>query len=563
MKTLVLGTIPDDFSPDTHVPLGPWCFINKEEVYPEWESLSFQPDPFATAEELADAARITSEYSNSLIPAITQQLNRENGTKYSEKFWRLLVIPWLLYLVQTTWERQCRLKQFLQKHQGEAFRVDLVKDSIDWKFSDTVDFMYRGVLNPDYNAWLYSRMLERQLPSPWQVRYMEKSVRPSVRSNEMKPWRSWFKDSLMSRMRCIGVYGIGPANSIVWSLFLSAKPARGSLPPFQFGRTPTRCELNWILDFQKLLRSTVPLCFRDLENLGAKKKRIKEKTGKLSLIGPVIYYHEGQKLKLARRVEAGEKLVPTQHGGNYGELKSAPLISEVEYKHSGFFSWGWEKHEDYDGEVYPVASPYVSGLRDKHRQTNDELILVGTFANLFLLRFDSSPQALQQLEYRKSKCNFIESLKPAVFERTLYRPYPDERGAMRDRWYFEQKYPGVKILEEPLYTRIMRCKLLVLDHPLTTLNVALAANIPMVGFWDSKAWVMCRQAEPHFDAMQKAGVFFQTGKAAAEQVNKIWDDVRGWWARSEIQEARKVWCYQYARTSKLWWVEWLRVLWKM
>jgi len=109
----------------------------------------------------------------------------------------------------------------------------------------------------------------------------------------------------------------------------------------------------------------------------------------------------------------------------------------------------------------------------------------------------------------------------------------------------------------------MKCKLLALDHPVTTLSVALAANVPMVGFWDNKAWVMCRQAILYFEALQKAGVFFETGKAAAEQVNKVWDDVQGWWMQSEIQEARNAWCYQYARTSKLWWRDWMRVLWKL
>jgi len=563
MKTLVLGTIPDNFSPETHLPLGPWCFVNKEDIYPDWESLSFESDPFATSDELAEAARITSAYANSLIPVLTEQLNKESGTQYSEKFWRLLIMPWLLYLVQTTWERQCRLKQFLKKHQSQALTVELVKDSMDWKFSDTVDFLSRGVLNPDYNEGLYSRMLEKNLPSAWQGSYIEKSTGYNSPLNQRPTWKTWIKDAVSSRLRCRSVYGIGPINSILWSLFLSMKPTGHYLVVDQFHCKETSPELNWMLDFKKLLQSTLPACFKDIRNLGAKEEKKRARMGKVNLIGPVIYYHESNKLNLAYRVELGEKLISTQHGGNYGELKSAPLISEIEYKQSGFLSWGWEKHQDYVGNIYAAASPYLGDFRDRHHQTDDELILVSTLANLLCLRLDSTPQALQQLDYRKSKCDFLNSIKSSVLERTLYQPYSNEDGALKDRYYFERKFPGLKILEGGLYARLMKCKLLGLDHPVTTLNVALTANIPMVGFWDSKAWVMCRQATPYFEALRKAGVFFETGKAAAEQVNKIWDDVQGWWMQPEIQEARKAWCCQYARTSKLWWWEWMRVLWKL
>ena len=99
MKRLILSSIPDDFDPQNDICLGTWCFIDKEEVYPGWESLKFQPDPFPTPEAKADASRLTSLYANSLLPTLRKQLNQENGTTSSEKFWRLLVMPWLLTLM--------------------------------------------------------------------------------------------------------------------------------------------------------------------------------------------------------------------------------------------------------------------------------------------------------------------------------------------------------------------------------------------------------------------------------------------------------------------------------
>ena len=41
MRNLVIGRIPADFDPKTHVALGPWCFAGAEHIWPDWDDQEF------------------------------------------------------------------------------------------------------------------------------------------------------------------------------------------------------------------------------------------------------------------------------------------------------------------------------------------------------------------------------------------------------------------------------------------------------------------------------------------------------------------------------------------
>ncbi|MEI6268897.1 MAG: hypothetical protein WCP01_08460, partial [Methylococcaceae bacterium] len=47
-----------------------------------------------------------------------------------------------------------------------------------------------------------------------------------------------------------------------------------------------------------------------------------------------------------------------------------------------------------------------------------------------------------------------------------------------------------------------------------------------------------------------AGIVHLTPASVAQKVNEVWDDVDGWWGQSNMQDARKQFCDQYARVSE-------------
>ena len=65
-------------------------------------------------------------------------------------------------------------------------------------------------------------------------------------------------------------------------------------------------------------------------------------------------------------------------------------------------------------------------------------------------------------------------------------------------------------------------------------------------FWDPKLWEMTVEAAALHDRLRETGLLFDTPEECAEQVNRIWHDVDGWWAGEEVQAAVRDFCQEFA-----------------
>jgi len=561
VRRILLSTIPDDFNKEKDILMGPWCFYGKEHIYSNWESLKFEDDPFKNIDEIAHHAKITTDFANAYINKLSNMLNQTNNTNHSVKFWRLITFPWLLTLIQTTWERQCRVNNFIKKYKDMPIELNLLKNNISWRFSDTADFINNGILNPVYNEWLFSRLLESKIPPIWKIKWEEKSFSKARIVSRERKLKHKLLEFYSNHILSSTVYGIGRIEAIFWESLLYLKSLLKSEYSEEISEKYNNVDLKWNLNWEDLVSTTLPELFRDIKRF--EKKNNSKKTNRLFMVGPVLWYNEKIKFKLAYHVENGGKIIVSQHGGNYGNAKVYPFPSEIEYKHFTFFSWGWNKQENYFGNIIALPSPYMSKFNNKHKKKNDKLVLIGTRAHLFSYRLDSVPQPLEQIYYRNAKRKFLLRLRENIFNSTLYRPYFNDIGSLKDQSYFEELFPNMGILKGNLHKQILKCKLIVLDHPGTTLNFAIAANIPIIGFWNGKAWAMCRQAEPFFSNLKKAGILWETGHQAAQKVNEIWDNVDEWWNQPKIQKARKEWAWNYTRTSKHWRRDWIKAIWNL
>ena len=41
MRRLFLGAIDDKFNPERDLAIGPWCFVQRDKVAPDWEKINF------------------------------------------------------------------------------------------------------------------------------------------------------------------------------------------------------------------------------------------------------------------------------------------------------------------------------------------------------------------------------------------------------------------------------------------------------------------------------------------------------------------------------------------
>ena len=563
MKRLILGAIPNDFDPKNDLPIGPFCFIGRWEIFPEWETLQFPSDPFQTIESILSVEKEVINNVNGLLYSLIDDLNNRNKTNYSERFWRIMLIPYLYGITYAFFERKARLIQFINKFKDDEIYVRLISKNINWNFNNTLDFVHNGLQNQIFNEWLFSRILETMIPQKWVSEQYVAQVETKPFDKTKKSNSGSLKQKIIQNMnyfRCSNVAGIRPIESILWLAFLSIKPIRKAKSK-NISLTNINNKKLINDDLMNIVSKTMPKSLSEISKLRIPNR--KPRPGRIRLVGPPIYYRDKHKYFLAKCVEGGERIICTQHGGGGCNIKNFPMRAEVEYKQYKYFSWGWNKHENYSGNIKPLPSPYLARYKEKHNEKNGNIILVGTSAPLYSYRLSSEPQAMQRVEYRKGKIEFINHIDNKIIPNLYYRPDFNENGALEDNSFIKRKFPLIKIIKNNFHNELLKARLIVLDHPGTTLFIAFAANVPTICFWHKEHWIMNTQSEPYFKAMKEAGILFESGSSAAEKINNIYNKTQDWWKQPYIQAVRDSFCHQYARSSKLWRWEWLKTLWKL
>lgn len=565
---LFLAQVEGDFNPARNLALGPWSFVGSEDVYPAWESLEFT-DPFPTADELVKAELVANRLGRHLIHETGTALNSRHGVSYGPAFGHALLAPWLLALVHGSWVRFQYLRAFAARHGNEPLSVTMHTDDVDWAFRDAADFRNRGTRGHPFNLWLTSRLLAPIAPAAWKqvaavvdsdsLRAPVKVVSPPSRTNPLKR----AVRTAMGRLRFSDVLGVSTGN-LPLSLYLSALPARAPDPWRGPQPDPAAEEAvpgEYLTELRRLIPATMPKSYSDdFADLDGAARRQRYRPGKVMIEG-AAKINDRARFVLAHAREAGERVVHCLHGGNSGTAATY-LSGEVSVEPAtAVVSWGWEEHAHYGSTYLPLPSPFLTRFADRHAERNDSLILVGGRMSLQLPSFRPNPQPAATVRYRQWKSQFVEALPSEIRSQLAYRPYSRANQDLADAADLRRRIGDFETVDGDLHGAMLGCRVLVLDHPGTTMNIALAANVPTVCYWNPEDWMMAPQVRRAFAELREQEIVFDTPEAAAAKIEHIWDNVPRWWQRGDTQAVRRRWCRLFARTDRYWWYWWLQALW--
>ncbi|MBQ7585250.1 MAG: hypothetical protein IJU40_03265, partial [Desulfovibrionaceae bacterium] len=145
-KTLILGLMPKDAKPHTHLPAGPWCFAGQEELFPDWfRQFQFLAEPLADISNLKAAIDQTWALTAHLLPRVAIKLSPQHNLPLS--YWEVLLFPWLLQVTQQIVERWKRVQVLTSNYSSLKLTIPIldVKTS-HFSFADEQDFTLRGAL---------------------------------------------------------------------------------------------------------------------------------------------------------------------------------------------------------------------------------------------------------------------------------------------------------------------------------------------------------------------------------------------------------------------------------
>lgn len=555
MKRVILTAVSKNASLDKSIPIDAYCIYNREKEAEIWEELPFIT-AFPSKEDKKRAEDICKHYSFHKIKEIYPRLNEMNGTNHSFEWWYRVLKVWMNLFIQFIYDRETTIKLFVEKYKEEVCEV-VIKNDIKVAFEDSLDFYKNGTQNTDFNAWMVGQIIKELRPKKWLIKETSDTI--TIPSNQKIniSWIEKIKNQLRILFPSLTVYGVSSKEALQLEFLLLRKSIFGKR------RTDYKVEIinhnypkpsiNFSLDIDNLIFRFLPKVFKQV-NKHSSTFGIK----RYNLTGPQLFYFESFKIKYATKTVNNGTLFVTQHGSNYGTASST-FVNIAEYDNP-FITWGWKTQNDYNGKFYDLPSPLISKLKQKRQAipTNElsKIILVGTIANLFFFRFDAIPQPTDNIKKRREKLRFIKSLSDETTKQFYYRPYFYDIAALKDKSFFIEKLPTLNILEGDLHQALVRAKLIVLDNPGTTFNLALGANIPLIGFWNEDNWGYSAQAQPYYDKLKAAKVIFNSPKDAANHINSIQRNIQGWWMSEQVQEAVSEWTDKYARTSENWLNEW-------
>jgi putative transferase (TIGR04331 family) len=567
MKQLWLGLGPDNYDSKKDILLGPWCVLGKEKVYPDINKIEFAPDPITSLEEMRYSESLTRNFAESYLPILAGELNNKLGVNHSDQFWRIILMPWLLTLVQITWLKQRLINNFIKAHKDEEIFVELIDNSIKWDYENHSDFMMNGVNNIEFSHWLFSRLIENNIPENWKISYRKCTIKKHY--DVAKLLNPTLKVRIAEKLEVLfplfGINGINVFEAILFEIVNKIKIRRikEQEPIIKTSYNRSNNDIQWNLDWDSIVKNIFP---KDFLSITHKQKTPYKFRGVLFGTSGILHHDFKKRLKLALSVDSGAQLIGIQHGGAYGTFAVHSLVSAVEYGNSHkFFSWGWEKTSYQKEKIIPVSSPYLSKLRYSSK-TEDIIFVSGIFAVL-PVRINSFKQPNQVIKERNEIFLFIKSLNDKLLSNFFYRPSfsLDVGGppSILDEEFINSNFPSVRMIKGDLHTYTMKSKLLIINQPGTTFHIAMAANIPTICYWNPEFYWIDKKADPYFKALREVGITYDNPIDSAKKANKIWNDVNSWWQNPVLQKARTDWVWNYARTSKHWRREWIKIIWRL
>ena len=564
-RILILGQIPDDFDSKKHIPISPTCFVGKEFLFPEFEKLDYL-NSYENNTELALLDKLTSEEALFLVTQVAKKYNPTEFDNYSYIFWKTIYYPFLGLLIPMLYRKQLLIKEIIKKYGNENLEVSIVDSPLNLEFENEFNFIIDALWNITISEWVYGRILEIQVPKRWRIIQKNNKYSSDIITINRFTKKASIKNSLINLFkkifyRSIGIYGMNLITSAYFHVLLSLKPKIEIKRDKK--QTQNSSKIMWNFEVEEIIEVMMP---NSLKHLDIKLQRAHwPKSGKIINFSNQLYYKINSKIKAAYNFESKNINIATQHGGhNYGSGLTYEFGKNIEFLADYFISWGnYVSNYKLNKNLLVLPSPLLSGYLNKHITRNNKTILVGTDMNLFLSRFDSTPNEEGWVKYRINKLHFLKNL---TISNIWYRPYFLKLTSLLDWEYINNNLKKINKLEGKLGSELQLCKLLVLDHPGTTWNIAMAMNTPIICFWDRNHFPFNKEADLFLDKFKELGLFFEDPKEAAEKVNAIvkgYDDLTVWWNQKEIQSLRKEWMNIYAKADKNWFWIWTKTLWNL
>jgi len=502
------------------------------------------------------ATEIIIDTCYAILPVVTKSLNTIHGLNYSQRYWHILLGPWLYHFCCIVYDRKCLLSyrteddvpevdsRIVPRDSYEAIQLSADLDFNEQLLSDILlgcndidGHSFTNTESDNDNKFDYAHLKAVVFNYISGVLTTNKSIAVSFTAMPlMFQFRVFYYFSGIRPIKAMhDNYKLFGCNiNVPMRLKLRAKPVEE-----QF--------LNLV---SSLLPYYIPVCFvegyKRLNRLG---QRYISKPIAILSTTEMYYRNESYKHWVAKCSEDGTIILNLQHGGNYG-LSWMSGSSFIEIAPSDvFYTWGW-KHPAYrlgDSQIEPMPIlPHFFGHEyDVERLNDSRRILFGSDNMRAILReFGGiSNDPYNRDRYLSNQFYFYEKL-PKDVRKSLYIRVGELKKSHDMKLYKEswrKKYPSVLFDDRDVdfRTSLRHSKLYIVDHLSTTWLESLMIGVPTIIFIDKHDYDFTAEFKEVFSILHSVSIFHYSIESAVKEVSAINHDVSSWWRdehRSDMLE---------------------------
>lgn len=243
---------------------------------------------------------------------------------------------------------------------------------------------------------------------------------------------------------------------------------------------------------------------------------------------------ETQNEFIARCEARGGRLAFAQHGGFYGQSEVHAQERLEIRPGSEFWSWGPRP----EPEARQVASPWTARLRDTHEGGDSIMLIEGVHPpDRYVLRFASTPLGNQALHEADRLERLVQSAGRSRVRMVLKRYPTQAEEAARPPALGALPSDGPRGAHGASGW-MQRAAIAVVAYPDTPFIEALVIGVPTIGLWDPALYEWRPDARDLVLALGEARIVFADPEAAARHLDAVADDPGAWWRSRETTVAR-------------------------
>lgn len=507
-----------------------------------------------------------------LLPDLAEMLNRHHGTSHSTRYWRIMLGTWLYKFTMIMFNRWATVQHVLGKYDvSGAMVLEFPREQLVPVGYISFARLYR------LDAWnqaVYGRILRDCSDihcTVKQAEALDEGVASDLQTFTPAPARTLkqrvkrFVGGVVQRFANLLTR---PGDALFVSTYLPfwqecrLQLSMGQVPVPRLLQPPPELPPDFAvrdlltLDAEnfagferfvrKLIPEQLPTCYLE----GFRALCDKAQGMPWPVRPPFIFTansfdgDEIFKAWTAAKVEQGVPYIIGQHGANYGAGMFAPSEIHEVATADRYLTWGWQE----DGAKHrPVAALPMIGKRAGKWDPEGGLLLVERGGGHRETLWDEIPAFRRYLE---AQFDFMAGLAGGIGRPTTVRLYS---AYLYSSWsedaLWKERFPHMRLDDGtlPIVGQIGRNRLTVFSYESTGILESLVGNIPILFFYDTRDYPLRPSARPYYEGLKAAGIFHETPASAAAKVNEVWNDVQGWWARDEVQDARKAFCDHFAR----------------